>query len=539
MTTSLTRISYIETGYFSELVEAYVNGDPRLKPFYEYPVTEAGLDQAIADRRNYPVDRPLLVAELRKQYAGLPASTAVDESIELLLNENTYTICTAHQPAIFTGTLFFVYKILHSIRIAQEYNKKRPGEHFIPVYYMGSEDADLDELGHIYLYGEKLSWPTKQAGAIGRMKPKGLEKIIDRVQGELATLPFGSELIQLISTCYLESPDIQTATLRLVHHLFSKYGLLVLIPDNAAFKKKMIPVFEDELFNQRSAGIVGQTLDKIGNEFRVQAQPRPINLFYLEGGIRERIEQSGDRYQVVNSEFSFTTDELRKELHSHPERFSPNVILRGLFQETILPDVAFVGGGGELAYWLELKDLFKHYKRFYPQLILRNSFLVIDRKTKSLLSKLGIGYKDIFLPEQQLFSRLVKAGSAHQLTLHDEMEALRKEYERVSGVAKAVDKTLEAHVEALQTQAIKRIEQLEKKLLKAEKKKYEALQRQLSTVKSFLFPTGGLQERIENFMPFYARWGTAFIDIIYEASLLLDQEFVIVEMDALDAVHTS
>jgi bacillithiol biosynthesis cysteine-adding enzyme BshC len=432
-----------------------------------------------------------------------------------------------------------VYKILHCIRIADEYNKRRPDEHFVPVYYMGSEDADLDELGHVYLYGEKLSWATKQSGAIGRMKPKGLEKVIDRLQGELATLPFGADLIQLISTCYLESADIQTATLRLVHQLFSKYGLIVLIPDNAAFKKKMIPVFEDELFNQRSAAIVSKTLDKIGDEFRVQAQPRAINLFYLEGGIRERIERSGESFVVVNSEISFTADDLRKELHSHPERFSPNVILRGLFQETILPDVVFVGGGGELAYWLELKDLFKNYKTFYPQLVLRNSFLVIDRKTKSLLSKLKVSYNEVFQPEQQLFSQLVKAGSGLQLTLQEEIEALRKQYRHIAGVATAVDKTLEAHVGALETQAIRRIEQLEKKLLKAEKKKYEALQRQLSTVKTFLFPTGGLQERIENFMPFYARWGEAFIDMIYEASLLLDQEFVIIEMDSLDAIHTS
>jgi bacillithiol synthase len=536
MTASFREISYGDTGYFSALVEAYTAGNEKLRPYYAYDVSEQGLRQAIEDRRKYPVNRTLLVDELNKIYSSLLTDDAVRKNIDLLAKENTFTICTAHQPAIFSGTLFFVYKILHVIKIAEAYKVIRPEENFVPVYYMGSEDADLDELGHVYLYGEKISWETSQTGAIGRMKTKGLEKIIDRLEGELSVLPHGAALISLIRECYLESPDLQTATLKLVNQLFGKYGLIVLIPDNPAFKKLMFDVYEDEILNQTSCKIVEKTLEGVGDDFKIQAQPRPINLFFLDDHLRNRIERIGDKYAVVDSDIVFTREELLAVLRDHPEKFSPNVILRGLLQEAILPDIAFVDGGGELAYWLELKDLFDHYKTFYPVLILRNSFLVIDEKRKSHITKLKLGIQDLFNPEQSLFNRLVKTASVNRLSLTAEINLLRQQYTDISHIASAVDTTLVAHVAALEAKAVSRLDELEKKLLKAEKRKFDILRSQLSGIKSSLFPNGGLQERVENFMPFYARWGESFIDLIYDASLVLEQRFVVIEVNGDRAV---
>lgn len=531
MDCTFTQLSYGDTGYFSNLVSAYIDGAEYLKPFYNHPVSIAGVAAAIEERKKFTVDRKLLVQELRDQYQSLPHSQAVADNIELLLKENTFTITTAHQPAIFTGTLYFIYKIVHAIKLADRLREQLPASHFVPVFYMGCEDADLDELGHIYMDGEKIAWETKQTGSVGRMKTKGLEKIINRIEGELSVQPHGKELVLLLKECYLQDTDIQTATLHFIHRLFAEYGLIVLVPDNAAFKKTMIPVFEDELLNHRSSVVVENTINELSEHFKVQAKPREINLFYLTADSRRRIERNGDKWIVVDAEINFSKEEIIKELHNHPERFSPNVILRGLLQETILPGVAFIGGGGEIAYWLELKEVFRLYAVPYPVLVIRNSFLIMERKWKDKLDRLRLSITDIFRDERELLNNLVKRQSEKQLSLTEEITFATSYYDKLKEVAGQVDDTLTTHVAALQSRAIKPLQELEKKLLRAERKKFHIQERQLNTLKTVLFPNGGLQERVENFMPYYAKWGNDFIQNIYNNSLTLEQQFVVLTCD--------
>ena len=528
MDCSSTQLSYGDTGFFSPLAIAFVNADKNLRSFYNHPVSTEGIAAAIKERQQFSTDRKLIVNELTNQYKQLQPSDKVKENIELLLNENTFTVCTAHQPAIFTGSLFFVYKILHAIKLADDLTLKFPGKKFVPVFYMGCEDADLDELGNIFLDGEKINWETDQSGAIGRMNTKGLEKIINRVEGELSVMPHGKELIEMIKECYLQSPDIQTATFKLIDKLFGEYGLVVFIPDNDNFKRKMIGVFEDELFNHHSFGVVEKTIEALSGNFKAQAQPREINLFYLKDNVRERIERSGDEWKVVNTNITFDAAALKKELNDHPERFSPNVILRGLYQETMLPDVAFIGGGGEIAYWLELKGVFEYYHVPYPVLVMRNSFLVMEEKWKEKIDKIRIPVSGIFKDERILMNELVKRESENQLTLTGEITNVTSYYDRLKTVAGQVDDTLTTHVAALQTRAIKPLHELEKKLLRAERRKYEVEKRQLSAVKNALFPNNSLQERVDNFMPYYAKWGKNFLKMILDHSLTLEQKFVVI-----------
>src|SRR5258708_5961266 len=177
-------LAYRQTGYFSRLITDYLDQAHELSPYYAYPANPEGMRSALEARKTgKAVDRATLVAALEEQYAGMlnndfSGSPRVKENIARLARPNTFTICTAHQPAIFTGHLYFVYKILHTIRLAEYLRQLYPSAHFVPVFYMGSEDADLEELGNIYLGGEKLVWDTKQTGAVGRMKPKGLEKLL-------------------------------------------------------------------------------------------------------------------------------------------------------------------------------------------------------------------------------------------------------------------------------------------------------------------------------------------------------------------------
>jgi bacillithiol biosynthesis cysteine-adding enzyme BshC len=385
-------------------------------------------------------------------------------------------------------------------------------------------------LNHIHLGGEKLAWNTKQKGAVGRMKvDKELVKLIHTIEGQLSVLPHGNDIISLIKKHYKENQTIQDATFGFVNALFGEYGVVVLLPDNAALKKQMVPVFEDDLLHQSASGIVETSAGKLQKAgYKVQVNPREINLFYLKDDLRGRIEQKNDLFTIHDSRLTFSTEELLAELKTKPENFSPNVILRGLYQETILPNIAFIGGGGETAYWLQLKDLFEHYKVPFPVLVLRNSFLIVEKKWQEKIAKLGFEIEDFFLPEQELLNRLVAKESELPTKLNGSLTELEQLYETFKKQAAAVDSTLVQHVDALKLRTVHRLQELEKKMLRAEKRKFNDQERQIHAIKVQLFPGAGLQERYDNINYYYAKWGKSIIQKLYQHSLALEQEFCII-----------
>ena len=526
-----TRIPYRQTGFFTNIVLDYLDQAEQLTPFFSFAPGLQGIQKAVEERKKHTVDRKALVAELKKQYSGVAAGTAVQNNIEALLSEKTFTITTAHQPNIFTGPVYFIYKIIHAVKLAAYCKESLPAYNFVPVFCMGSEDADLDELGHIFLGGKKQEWKTKQTGAVGRMKiDQEFIKLINSIAGQLDVQPFGKEMMSIVKECYQEGAMVQDATFRFVNTLFGEYGLVVLIPDSAALKKQMIPVFEDDLLNQTASGILEKTIEKLNTAgYKVQVNPRAINLFYLNDNLRERIESLSTKYSVLNTEISFSKDELIAELKGHPERFSPNVILRGLFQCTVLPDIAFIGGGGEIAYWLELRELFEHYKSPFPVLVLRNSFLIMEKKWKDKLNGLGLTMDDLFLSEEKLVTRLVKKESKQAVKLNGVFSNAEEFYNKIKNQAASVDSTLAQHVDALKQQSLHRLHELEKKMLRAEKKKFTSQQRQIRILKETLFPNKGLQERQDNLLYYYSRWGREFIHALYEQAQGLEQEFMVLQ----------
>ncbi|MBS1742909.1 MAG: bacillithiol biosynthesis cysteine-adding enzyme BshC [Bacteroidetes bacterium] len=530
MKVTATYLPYSHTKAFSSITADYLAGEQSLRKFYAHEPGIAGIQQAIQQRKKYQCNRTVLVDELNKQYATVDAHEKVRSNIDLLLQDNCYTICTAHQPNIFTGHLYFVFKIIHAIKLADLLNEQVKDCCFVPVYYMGSEDADLEELGEVFINGKKYQWETKQKGAVGRMKiDKAFIEMIAAIEAQLSVELYGKEILALVKQCYTVGKTVQQATFEFVHALFADKGLIILLPDNAVLKSEFSNVVAKELEEQFSQKAVNETIAALPGKYKVQVAGREINLFYLKDDIRERIEQTPSGFTIANTSLHFTREELFTELKNYPERFSPNVILRPVFQEMILPNVVFIGGGGELAYWLELKQVFEAAAVPFPVIVLRNSFLVVNKKNAALMEKLGLDKNEIFNSEQQLVNTFVSKHSQQQLQLNKESVQLEKLYNGIVQVASAVDKSLERHVQALFIQSQKKIAILEKKILKAEKLKFEAAQRQISKLKSALFPGGTLQERIDNLLPYYAVWGKAFMEMLYEHSLGMEQEFCVVE----------
>jgi len=523
-------IPYSKTGKFTKIILDYVAGANDVKDFYNHEVNINGVKVSIGERKKFHTNRQLLVEQLQLQYKNINSDHAVANNIKALADANTFTICTAHQPNIFTGHLYFIYKILHAIKLADDLKKQLPEYNFVPVYFMGSEDADLDELNHVIIDGKKYLWHTKQAGAVGRMKvDESLLKLIAEIEGRLSVEKYGKEIIDLLKQCFQKNTTIEQATFLLVHQLFKNYGLIVFLPDNAALKKEMSIVFEEDIFENTPSKIVNVTSEKLSAKYKVQAHPREINLFYLKDNIRNRLVQTKEQFVVNDTEIVFTKDELKDELKNHPERFSPNVILRGLYQEVVLPNIAFIGGGGEIAYWLELKDLFQNYEVPFPILIVRNSFLIIEKKYNELIEKLHLHAVDLFKGEEALINEIVNNQTKHRLKLDEEKFQIQQAYYSMKELVKKIDVTLAQHAEALETKTNKRLDVMEKKMLRAEKRKFTDTKNQLSKIIASLFPNNGLQERTENFMLLYAKWGNAFFKILYDNSLTLEQKFCVIE----------
>lgn len=519
-------LPYHETHAFSPLVLDYISRNPALRPFYRHAPDISGLRSSIEERMKFPTDRSLLVDAIRKTHAGTELTEKQHANILALSSPQTFTVCTAHQPNIFSGFLYFVYKILHTVSLAEAFREAAPEFNFVPVFCIGSEDNDLDELSQFRLHGVKRKWETKQEGAVGRMKvDKSLLDLILQVEGGLGSEPFGHEIAQILRKAYRLDVCIADATTMLIQQLFAEYGLLVLQPDQPALKRTMIPVFRDELNAQRSFHLVNDTLRQLEPLYKVQVNPREINLFYLEEGGRHRILREDDLFIVDSTARRFTSAEIHAELDAYPERFSPNVVLRGLYQETILPNIAFIGGGSEIAYWLELQALFDHYRVPYPMLVLRNSFLLVTPVEAGMLEKSGWNAADLFRSDMDLMNDLARQHAMKQLDLRQEITETTGLFARINDIAGGIDPTLIRHVSALEKKSVDRLRELEKKMLRAEKRKHEDASRQLRKIRSALFPGMSLQERYENIMPYYARYGKGIIDCIYQHSKGLDMVF--------------
>ena len=514
------QIAYPLTGYFSNLVSDYLEANQKLTPFYTHTPDIDGVKAAMAARDSFNTPRIALVNALNKQYETVIASDLVTANIQSLANSKTYTVTTAHQPNLFTGPLYFIYKIAHTIALSRSLEKQIPGAKFVPVYYMGSEDADLEELGFVNIGGQKLVWQTKQTGAVGRMLVDvELLSLIKLIEGQIGVSVHGITWVNLLKQSFTIGKTIAQATFEIVDHLFGAYGLVVVQPDSQALKSLFTSVIEKELTTGFSNNAVQQTIKNLSVHYKVQAAGRAINLFYLQGNKRERIVQTDAGHEVTALGLSFTRDQILADVQNNPANYSPNVILRGVFQETILPNVAFIGGGGELAYWLELKQVFADAAVPFPVLLLRNSFLLVPAKQALQLQKMHINTVNLFKGRPQvIIDSFVKANSVHHLQINTQMAAIEAQYALIKEQAAAIDASLVDHIEALSHKQAQKLLQVQKKMLRAEKRKYEAEQQQITKIMEQLFPGDSLQERTENIADWYKIYGTHFVDAIVENS---------------------
>jgi bacillithiol synthase len=526
-------ISFSQTGCFSSLIVDYIERAGKLEKFYSFFPDVEGF-RRIINSRKYNFDRNLLADVITEQNiaAGINPSKEVNANIALLRHEDTFTVTTGHQLCVFTGPLYFIYKIFTTINLAEELKKNFPDKAFVPVFWLASEDHDFEEVNHIHLFDKKVSWNPGHAvkGPVGRLSPVTLSETIEELRSIMGVGEKASELYDLFIRAYGRANTLSEATRYLANELFSHYGLVCLDGDDKRLKEALKPVIKQDIFQNSAHQEVSKTIEelKTAGIQKPQVNPREINFFYMKPGLRERIEKAGEVYMVLNTDISFTKEALENEIENSPESFSPNVIIRPVYQEIILPNIAYIGGGGELAYWLELQGMFQQLNIDFPILLLRNSLLWISQQLEERMQKLDLNPVDLFKSTETLIKEFVSNNAELEINLEQQGEAIRAIYQTVSDLAAAVEPTLKPTVEAELQKALNGLKNLEHKIAKAEKHKHESSITQLRKLKEKLFPGDGLQERHDNFIPYYLKHGKEFFNAIQTGFNPLGLNFTII-----------
>ncbi|MDO8999492.1 MAG: bacillithiol biosynthesis cysteine-adding enzyme BshC [Bacteroidota bacterium] len=505
------------SGSINPLVLDYLDRKESLKSFYNHYPDRKGFSEILNENLFTNFDRNSLSEILLKQSLLVNNTSSFSlKKIESLKQKNVFTVTTGHQLCIFTGPLYFIYKIFSTINLAEELKKEFPDFDFVPVYWMASEDHDFEEVNHFNLFGKVFNWESKQTGAVGDFKTDELNDLSTILKESLGSTENAEFLSKLFEKTYLKNTNLKDATRFLANELFGAYGLVIVDGHDVQFKHQIKEILDQEIFKNISIEKVKESTDALNKMgYATQVNPREINCFYLENNLRARIEKVGDKFQVLGTDISFTETELKTLINKHPEKFSPNVVLRPIYQQIILPNIAYVGGPGELAYWLQYKKMFDALNVLFPILIPRNFITIIDSGIKNKIDKLNFRPADFFKDIQELITEFqLKTNNVFEL--EKEKEEVTKLYTHIIEKVTLVDKTLNAASLAELQKTINGLDLLITKANKALKQRSETELNQITAVKQKLFPNSIPQERFDNFSGLYLKYGISFFKALKE-----------------------
>jgi bacillithiol biosynthesis cysteine-adding enzyme BshC len=488
------KIPRSQTGYFTEqqLVLAY--GQEKLLAFIQNTFSREHFEKQMSLKGNAfsAAQRNVLKSYFSTQYLGKEQSVRVQKNIQNIERENCFTITTGHQLNIFTGPIFMMYKILHVIRLTEELQKDYPDALFVPVFWMASEDHDFEEISGIELFNRDLIWQTTQSGAVGRFTTENLDVLKAEIRNAFSRVDLSQidELLKVYS-----GDSLAEATFSLVNKLFSDYGLLILNGDDPELKKQLIPIIHKELseeFSFKAVGITNTAL--IHDGWKLQATPREVNMFYLYENSRERILKLEDGF-FIEGQGQRSLSELLAESQEYPERFSPNVILRPLYQELVLPNLCYVGGAGEMSYWLQLKGVFDQTHVPYPLIQVRSSLLLIDATTSKKMEKYSIALEDMFKDVHHLKEHYLRDAAADEIDFSDLDEHMKRLQQSINERVISCDESMSSYAEAEGVRLEKSMQNIKDKIVKTVKQRHETSLRAIEQVHERVLPRNTMQER--------------------------------------------
>src|SRR4030095_4278108 len=494
-------------------------------------------------------DKNVLIDILKRQNVSFSGDEHTAHNIELLKSDETFAIVTGQQVGLYTGPLYTILKTITIVKLAKSLKERFPQFNFIPVFWLESEDHDLDEANHVYLIDKqneliRVGFDPEASGDDDTVKkntsPVGsikfgemINSINEQLRSSLLDTDFKDKLMDKITSCYKEGNDYKTAFARMMNDVFKEQGVVFIDPGDAEVKRLLIPVFEKEITSSpRLCESIITTSAELEKNYDLQVKPKVINIYYLHNDNRLLIEpRDGDKFALRNSKRRFEKDELLNALNEDPELFSPNVVLRPICQDYLLPTIAYAGGPGEISYFAQFKPAYKHYEITMPIIFPRASATIIEGKITKFMNNFNVKLEDIF-HHNFLVSKVVDKLS--EVKIEDEISKYSDEMNKIfydmRNMTVKVDQTLLAAIDNMKEKTKQNLEHFKTKLINAQAKKSEATTTQIDKVTNNIYPNHNLQERVINIAYFLNKYDDAFMKKLFHEIDVLNFNHQVIEI---------
>ncbi|MBK9107919.1 MAG: bacillithiol biosynthesis cysteine-adding enzyme BshC [Saprospiraceae bacterium] len=508
----------------------YIYQPEALEPIIGASSYQQQITRALKERQSFQ-GRQEIMDLLLAQYKDTHNCQLTLDNIRKLIQPNCFTVICAHQPCIFGGPLYWIYKILSTIAYCRQLKKEYPDNEFIPIYFSGNEDHDFDEINHLYIFNKKIQWNEIPGKAVGRLTTHNLTQVIHELMEVFKANTFAQQFLEEELHIVQNSSNYASYFRHFTTKLFSNYGLIYFDPDDPLAKEKLIPILLQELSEQFIYSSTKQSSELLLQQgFQLQVNPRELNLFYHHSSGRKRIVKlSAHHFSLVDNTKTWTLDEIQLEVKLHPENFSPNVMLRPIYQEILFPNVAFIGGGAEINYWMQLYSSFAAIHVSFPALIRRHSLWYIDQAMSQKIQKSGILKLDFFKSKNELEAQLLATheniSPVPAKAFQDIEDVLLKIKQLISSLDASTQSSIAAEIQKM----IKSKEHIEQKIRKYQKSKFDTELQVIYKIKDQLFPEGIPQERHFNFLAYYFQFGELYFDVLLERLEMHATEMLIAE----------
>jgi len=454
-----------------------------------------GIKQALKER-NYPVKRRQLLADvlLHQNANALHSFPKIKRNIELLRNENTFTITTGHQLSLAGGPLFLWYKLC-SVVAQAAYLSRAANSVILPVFWMASEDHDLQELNDFSLFGKKINFEPDFHGAAGQLKRDSYASWAEEFS-QVAGHHDGQDLW----LAFLKGENLAEATRNWVNSAFGEYGLLVIDANDASLKNEFLPLALTELESGFSGSCVASRTAEliasgIASEKDWPVHPRNLNLFWFDENGRHRLVRHADNSISAGADAKSHTIQYWKERFlQFPQNISPNVILRPIYQEIILPNLAYIGGPGECAYWLQLLSAFNQAQVFYPVVLPRRNFLLLPEKQLEFLKTSGFEIVDLLKGTEEIIRKTGESGMPDFLRENSDIQ-VQEIYNKLIDEIAEIDRSLISSIQAEQQKTLNGLQNIRVKVARSLRQKDEQKVNRLLKIAETIRPSGKPQER--------------------------------------------
>jgi len=493
-------------------------------------------------------DKNVLIDILKQQNVTFGGNENTAQHIELLKSEETFAVVTGQQVGLYTGPLYTILKTITAIKLAKNLKERFPQFNFVPVFWLESEDHDFEEANHINVIDQQNELvrigyemqtddeedSKKSLVPVGSIKfDEMINSINEELRSNLLDTDFKGKLMDSITSIYKEGSDFKTAFAKMMNDLFKDYGVVFIDPSDAEVKRLLSPIFEKELTTSpRLCESIITTSAEIEKNYDLQVKPKVINIFFLHNGNRLLIEPRDEgKFALRNSKRRFESGELLNILQESPELFSPNVVLRPICQDYLLPTVAYVGGPSEISYLAQLKPAYNHYEITMPVIFPRASVTIVEGKISKFLNNFNVKFEDIF-HHNFLVSKVVEKLS--EVKVDDEISKYQDEFNKIfyemRNMTVKVDQTLLNSVDNMKEKTKQSLEQFKIKLINAQARKSDTTTTQIDKVTNNIYPKNHLQERIINVTYFLNKYDYGFISRLFHEIDVLNFNHQVIEM---------